>query len=528
MSKLRILFHLMLADFLERTRSYGFLVLLLFTIFVTYLFIPDIHMIQVAGLNLGGYRAIYNSAWIGSMTALMMGEFFPLFSFYLLKGSVERDRCTGVGQILASTPLSKGAYMFGKWLSNIAVVGAMVLAIIAASVLLQLIRAEESYINLWAIASPFIIVLFPTLTIIAAFAVLFDSLPALRGGVGNVIFFFVYLLMFLPFDPQGNTIIYPSIYRACAAVFTGCNPSRQIDVGMPPLSNFPAFRYEGVDWTMGIFLTRFSLILIGLGIAYLAAFFFHRFDPARSDKSFQGNFSSGGISTPQTEIRSDNYLLSRKNTPFMVLAPATRSTSFSNLTGRLRVELRLIFKGVHWVWFLAAFGVWFAQILTPLDAAHLYILPIALVLPLTIWSNLGVREVRHRVSQIVFSAPYPLMHQFSISWLAGVWVALVLTSPVLVRIAMAGRGSAFGALLVGIIFIPTLAMALGCWSNGSKLFEGGYLFFWYLASVHGVPIFDFMGRIPHAREMNIPILYLGLTILLMVVGVFGRKRQVIK
>ena len=105
MKTTRTLFHLMRADFLERVRSYGFLALLLFTIFLTYLFIPEINAIQIAGLNLGGYRAVYNSAWIGTMTTLLMGEFFLLFSFYLLKGSVERDRRTGVGQILAATPL---------------------------------------------------------------------------------------------------------------------------------------------------------------------------------------------------------------------------------------------------------------------------------------------------------------------------------------------------------------------------------------------------------------------------------------
>ena len=71
MSSLCTFFHLMLADFLEGTRSYGFLVLLLFTIIVTYLFVPDIHKIQDAGFNLGGYRAIYNSAWIGSRTELL-------------------------------------------------------------------------------------------------------------------------------------------------------------------------------------------------------------------------------------------------------------------------------------------------------------------------------------------------------------------------------------------------------------------------------------------------------------------------
>jgi hypothetical protein len=67
---------------------------------------------------------------------------------------------------------------------------------------------------------------------------------------------------------------------------------------------------------------------------------------------------------------------------------------------------------------------------------------------------------------------------------------------------------------------------MGCWSNGSKLFEGAYLFAWYLASVHLVPYLDLMGRIPAAVHGGIPRLYAGLTLVLIVAVVAGRRRQI--
>jgi len=143
MSRLRILYHLVRADFLERVRRYSFGAMLLFTIFLTYLFIPAIDAPAYVLLVLGGYRPVYNSAWIGSMTTLLMAEFFLLFAFYLLKGNIERDRATGVGQIIATTPISRPMYMLGKWLSNVAVATAMVAAIIVAAGALQFIRAED-------------------------------------------------------------------------------------------------------------------------------------------------------------------------------------------------------------------------------------------------------------------------------------------------------------------------------------------------------------------------------------------------
>src|SRR5512143_3636721 len=120
MRLLQTLFHMMRADFYQRVRSYRFLAMLLFTIFLTYLFVPALNSIQIACLQLGGYLGVYNSAWIGSMVTLLMGEFFTIFAFFLLKGTVELDRRTGVGQILAATSISKAAYTAGKWLSNIA------------------------------------------------------------------------------------------------------------------------------------------------------------------------------------------------------------------------------------------------------------------------------------------------------------------------------------------------------------------------------------------------------------------------
>ena len=529
MPNLRTLFHLIRADFLERVRSYGFLALLLFTVFLTYLFIPEINDIQVAGLNLGGYRAIYNSAWIGTTTTLLMGEFFLLFSFYLIKGSVERDHRTGVGQILAATPLTKVKYTLGKWSSNVAVVTAMTLAIIAASILLQLIRAEDMHINLWALASPFIIVLFPALTVIAATAVLFDCIPLLRGGIGNVFFFFIaYPVLTLSLDLQGNTILYPSIYQACAAQFANCNPERQIDAGLPPLVDYPAFTYDGVTWTSTVLLSRLAIILIGVLITLLAAWLFHRFDPAKADKAFFENFSIKRTPVPQAVSTSQTLAQPQKQMRLSPLSPASQSSTFSTLIHLFAAELRLTFKGKSWFWCLCAIGLFLALALTPLDIAQSYLLPLAFILPLTIWSNLGVREVKHRAEQIIFSAPHPLTRQLPATLLTGVFVAFILTSPLLLRFMFAGDWSFLLGLLAGILFVPSLAMALGVWTNGSKLFEGGYLFLWYIASMYSIPTLDFMGRIPVAREQGIPLAYFLVTLILMVVVYLGRRRQTIK
>jgi hypothetical protein len=60
------------------------------------------------------------------MMSIIAAFFIGWFGFYLVKGSVARDRETGVGQIMATTPLTRPLYTLGKWISNFAVLMLMV------------------------------------------------------------------------------------------------------------------------------------------------------------------------------------------------------------------------------------------------------------------------------------------------------------------------------------------------------------------------------------------------------------------
>ena len=108
MTTLYILYHLMRADFLERVRNYSFLVTIGLTIFLGYIFIPPLDAPYIT-VDLGGHRGIYNSAWVANVIALLSILFLSLAGFYIVKNVVERDEQTGVGQIIATTPIRPSA-----------------------------------------------------------------------------------------------------------------------------------------------------------------------------------------------------------------------------------------------------------------------------------------------------------------------------------------------------------------------------------------------------------------------------------
>ena len=80
-------------------------------IVVAYFFIPPLDASYIP-IDLDGYRGVYNSAWIGAAVAMLAGAYLALASFYVVKGAINRDRETGVGQIIATTPISKSSSMF--------------------------------------------------------------------------------------------------------------------------------------------------------------------------------------------------------------------------------------------------------------------------------------------------------------------------------------------------------------------------------------------------------------------------------
>ncbi len=540
MSTLRILFHLARADFLERMRRNSFLVTLLVIVAVTYFYIPAMDAPVYAYVNMGGYRPIYNSAWIGLMVSLLMAEFFPLFGFYLVKNTIERDRHTGVGEIIATTPISKTTYTLGKWLSNMAVFIAIVAVTILTSLILQFVRAEEFRVDLWALVAPFLFIILPEMAFIAALAVLFESISWLRGGFGSLVYYGVYAIGAIVGDLQGISGVWPSVYRACAAQFPLCNSQRQIDLeGGDVLRSLATFRFEGVAWTADIILPRLGWIGLAVLIAFLAALFFHRFDPAKVGTDFFSavfgrlkQAASGFVMVPVTPSEAEEMVLIKpvKEQKILRLTPLPTTTlnPWKHWRQVLAAELRLTFKGTHWIWYVGALGIIVASLAAPLEIGQLVFLPLAWVWPVLIWSGLGVREMHHRTDAMVFSAPYPLRRHLPIVWLVGLIVSLGMGSGVLLRLILAGDLGGALAMSIGALFIPSLALALGCWSNTGKLFQAVYLFIWYLAAVPGVFPLDFMGHFPGIFATGLPWVYVALTALLLAAAVAGRQRQIIR
>ena len=82
------------------------------------------------------------------------------------------------------------------------------------------------------------------------------------------------------------------------------------------------------------------------------------------------------------------------------------------------------------------------------------------------------------------------------------------------------------AWAVGVLFIPSLALASGTWSGSSKPFEALYTVLWYVGPMNGLSALDFMGALPESTAAGVHWIYLGISILLIALACLGRWRQI--
>jgi len=490
----RVLYHVARADFLERVRRYSFLLTMVFAAGLAYAAYTG-----AITLQLDEYRGVYNSAWTGCMMTLVSTTFITLAGFYIVKNTVQRDQQTRVGLVLATTPISRTLYVLGKAASNFAVLALMVAVLGVGAVALQFMRAERG-IHLGQLVAPFLWIALPAVAVTAATAVLFETLPVLRSGAGNIIYFFAWSVYVGACgvsgidDFTGLGFLSKRMTGALKLLDPKYNGGFALQAG-PTVRATRTFLWNGVDWTAAVIVGRLKWVAIAIGMAWLSALFFHRFDPARESRRRSKEAPAADESRTATAAP-----LTAPLTPLPRVEPRRR---FPRL---LAAELRLMLKGQAWWWYLVAAGMFAASLAVPDLQGRQAIAGFAWIWPVLIWSKMGAREARYDTERLIFSCAHASEHQLSAVWLAGVAVAIATGGGFGIRLAIGGDWHGLAGWLAGALFIPGLALALGAWSGSSKPFEALYALWWYTGPMNHAPGLDFIA-IPAYGIAGVALVY---------------------
>ncbi len=536
MNNARAIFALARADFLERVRRYSFLLTMLFALFLGYGAATGRITIR-----LGDYRGVYTSAWIGGLVTLVTTAWVSMIGFYIVKGSVDGDRRTGVGQILAATPLSKPAYTLGKFLSNFGVLTAMVVLLAGCALVMQAFVSEDTHVDLFQLLAPFVLIAMPAMALTAAMALLFEMLPVLRGGVGNVLWLFVWALggIALPdtsgrpwLDPLGVVTVGNSMKEAARGVIPGYKDGFALTIETHRAQFLSTLRWEGMHWTAGVVGLRLAWFGAALAIALLAAIFFDRFDAARwwqfswRRSAATAAVANGGLTVGADSAASDPFLGAGAEIGTRLHLTALPRRAHSNAFGRLFIaELRLAVQGARWWWYVAALGFLIAEFVMPLEVARGPLLGTTWLWPVLIWSAMGSREARFATRGLIFSSSGILQRQLPACYLAGVAVAVLAGAGVGIRLLMAGQTGNFGGWAAGALFLPALALALGVISGSGKSFEALLTGLWYVGPINHTAGIDYTGWANGSSAPRYAAIYVMMTAGLLAAAFFTRSRQ---
>jgi ABC-type transport system involved in multi-copper enzyme maturation permease subunit len=546
---MRRIYHIARADFLQRVRSRKLVIVLAVVAFFGYLVnvgqIEIAYQIQQDGslVNIGGT----NTAEFVGLKAGLTGATVLLFGgFYLMNSQLERDRRNNIDRLVASTRISDWGYLAGKWVSNVGL-GVVILAVLGFATVVNHLVHGVGGTEFLALLGPLVVFGLPVAALVGAVAVLFETIGVLNGTGGNIAYFFLAVFALaglnaaegrlpdtLPvwlkaIDTLGQLAVYELTVDALhtqVPTYTGGPPSFGTLSGGEQV-----FEYTGHPWPLWIFVQRVWLLLPALLVLSAAAISFDRF---RSTDTSEGSRWLSRITTVVPRVGSSDTPDESAAEP-----PAIEALSFTSVDTRdagsfwrlVVAETRLAVRGRRWWWYggtamlvLVPLGsllpAGFQTV--PVDGVRRVFLPLVFIWPIFLWSDIGIRTVRHRMTDLVFSSKYSF-EQLLAEWLSGVVVAVGVSSGALVLFVVTGQVAPLLGIASGVLFGPSLAIAIGTWSRSSELFEMAYLLLWYAGPLNGGEAIDFVGATVRSVELGVPFAFIGLSVLLLGVGLLRRK-----
>jgi len=509
------------ADYLQRTRSYAFLVTLLASIVIAYTFIPT-PTSSYSTLRIGNYVGYSNAAWIGHNTAIMASVFLWLIGFYLVNDGIKKDKETGVGQIIATTAISNFKYLLAKALSNFFVLLTITIIIILMSFSLVLIRGTGYPINLLQFILPYLFITIPSIFCVSALAVFAEIILGRNVIIQNVAFFFLFPVLIGILNLNNNSKIFwfdvlgtKYVSDELISLVNHQFKENIITVSSGYLfgnnNSIKYFLFEGTNWSIIYIVSRFLWIGIAFIILFISAKIFNRFD-------FKEKLDIKKKRAKKIELQVPNNVKQIQLSQLPVATPTFGIWPF------VKTELLMLIRmGPKWFWFIN-FGGFIALFFVPINSAHQIVLPVLWFIQINRWADIATKEKINRTHYFTYAAYQPLKRLLTAQMIAGVILSLSLASPLIFRYALNGNFQSVYNIIQGSIFIIALSVFTGILSGGKRFFEVVFFLLTY-CNVSLIPILDYFGGINHGYIYSIIIMFINITL---IIGAFVSRYHEIR
>lgn len=453
------------SDFKERTRRFSFLALCALSVLAAFLFVPnsDREMTSIA-VNADYFLQGTNWTWIPMASALCTGMLLPIAGFFYLRNTLFFDRKTGMIDLVYTSPMSRVSYLAGKYAANIFLLISIWIVVIVSSCCMTLIHFPDSEFSILHFLSFFISIL-PGIFLCSAIALATEAIPLFQSRNGSwligILFFVSYVVCITSmandphgviarfFDMTGYIWLKDSIDQS---VYHITGNSAQIALGV---YRNGAVRNQELSelFFLPLLITKEEalekgcMIIAGMIIWITASMIMPRYDM----------------------IQKTSIISKKRHRK-------------SNGHGLAATEVILTFRNCSVLWFVVMVGLWMSLFLADMEMAQGTLWILAMAWSCILYADYGCREKKYNMNMLLPTFYHAYSRQILIRFCVGGTLSLLLSMPIILRIALSGNGAEMIAGILFALFVPALSIFLGQISGSERMFEIVFLMicYWWL------------------------------------------------
>lgn len=515
-----ILMTLALNELRLRTRRLSTVVTLLIVIAISWAMITDPRSGESI-LVLNGARVLYTSFALAFSSASLGGLLFGLAGFYLVRGRVGEDLRSGVGSVIAAAPIGNTLFLLGRWLGGVAYLIVLILTLMATVMLCQAVRGDSS-IEPLVYLQAYAILLLPLIFFNVSCAILFDSVAALMGKGGDVLFFILWLAQLsLVAKLAGNdaphlamSLVFDfTTIATVTSTFAMQFHTTDFALGISPFDpKLTPVTIPAALWSGQLIALRCTSAVIALLPLLLAILVFHRYSPDRVKPG-----RSRLRRSPLTIVNGWLRPLATIAQPLFRLAPR-----LPGVVGQTVADVALTLVTTPLV-IAALLGIFCASLL--IEPNHL---GSVLLGAIACWgiaiSDIGTRDFQAGVESMSNATCGGENSRYCRHLTATLALGLLFIGPIVLRwlIVAPIRSS---AALAGLFALGALATLSGRATRTSRTFVALFLFGLYVAANEtSLPMLDMVGFNGAATAAS-SVGYLAIGLAAILAGFIGNRRK---
>lgn len=468
-----------------------------------------------------GARVLYTSSALALGSATLLGFVLGLLGFYLVRGSMREDVRCGMSAVIASSRVGNWQFLFGRWCGGVGYMLLLILAALAAMLVLHALRGDET-IRLSVYLMTYGLILLPMVFYSVSLAILFDSIPALMGKGGDVLYFILWIAQTSILAQLSGTVqsaiswVFLFDFNGLSAAilcfktfFDGDNfalGGGTFNASLPPMT-LPIYL-----WSVKLILMRCTTALVALFPLLLATIFFHRYSPDRL-KATRTTARRNVLDVLNAWSRP----LSKQLTPLYAWA-AQRPGH----VGQVLAEVALSLNCAPLILLVIPVAM-LAASLVPVDDLSSVLLWSAAAWGIFV-SDLASRHRQAGILSLVESVNGGRDRAYLRTWMASVAVGLLLMGVVLLRFSVSEPLLAF-ALLCGILFLSALASCLGTMTHTGRSFLSMFLVWLYISTQEpNIALLDVLG-FNRAATLGTSLMFASIAVVTLLAGWLWNRRR---